>query len=170
MKNHLNDIKSKSISSFFASDSNRFKNFSIKFDDLLLDFSKNRLNEKTLEIFENLAQEVKLDDAIKSYFNGEKINETEKRGVLHTAIRNQSNNEIIHDGEDILKKIKTERERVFNFSSEIIRGNYLGYSGKKISTIVNIGIGGSDLGPKMITEALEFYRNHLEIRFISLFL
>ena len=167
LKNHLNDIKSKSISSFFATDSNRFKNFSIKFDDLLLDFSKNRLNEKTLEIFENLAQEVKLDDAIKSYFNGEKINETEKRGVLHTAIRNQSNNEIIHDGEDILKKIKTERERVFNFSSEIIRGNYLGYSGKKISTIVNIGIGGSDLGPKMITEALEFYRNHLEIRFIS---
>ena len=167
LKNHFNDISSQSISSFFNSNSNRFKDFSIKFGDLLLDFSKNRLNEKTLEIFENLAQEVKLDDAIESYFNGEKINETEKRGVLHTAIRDQSDNEIIYDGEDIIKKIKTERERVFNFSSEIISGNYQGYSGKKISTIVNIGIGGSDLGPKMITEALEFYRNHLEIKFIS---
>ena len=167
LKNHFNDISSQSISSFFNSNSNRFKDFSIKFGDLLLDFSKNRLNEKTLEIFENLAQEVKLDDAIESYFNGEKINETEKRGVLHTAIRDQSDNEIIYDGEDIIKKIKTERERVFNFSSEIISGNYQGYSGKKISTIVNIGIGGSDLGPKMITEALEFYRNHLEVKFIS---
>ena len=167
LKNHFNDISSQSISSFFNSNSNRFKGFSIKFGELLLDFSKNRLNEKTLEIFENLAKEVKLDDAIESYFNGEKINETEKRGVLHTAIRDQSDNEIIYDGEDIIKKIKTERERVFNFSSEIISGNYQGYSGKKISTIVNIGIGGSDLGPKMITEALEFYRNHLEVKFIS---
>ena len=137
LKNHFNDIKSQTISSFFSNNSNRFKDFSIKFDNLLLDFSKNRLNEKTLKIFENLAEEVKLDDAIKSYFNGEKINETEKRGVLHTAIRDQSNNEIVHDGENIIKKIKNERERVYKFSSEIISGNYQGYSGKKISTIVN---------------------------------
>ena len=167
LKNHFNEIKSHTISHFFANDSNRFKKFSIKFGDLLLDYSKNRINDKTLEIFEKLAEEIKLDDAIESYFKGGKINETERRAVLHTAVRNQSNDKLIHDGIDIIEKIKTERERIFKFSNEIITGNYLGFSGKKISTIVNIGIGGSDLGPKMVTEALEFYRNHLNIKFIS---
>tara|TARA_X000000368_G_scaffold305849_1_gene244091 strand:- start:1329 stop:2945 length:1617 start_codon:yes stop_codon:yes gene_type:complete len=167
LKNHFNEIKSHTISHFFANDSNRFKKFSIKFGDLLLDYSKNRINDKTLEIFEKLAEEIKLDDAIESYFKGRKINETERRAVLHTAVRNQSNDKLIHDGIDIIEKIKTERERIFKFSNEIITGNYLGFSGKKISTIVNIGIGGSDLGPKMVTEALEFYRNHLNIKFIS---
>ena len=167
LKNHFNKIKSTSISDLFVNDPNRFKNFSINFGDLLLDFSRNRINDETLDIFEKLAEEIKLSDAIKSYFNGEKINETEGRGVLHTAVRNQSNNKLIHDGVNIIEKIKTERERVFKFSNEIITGNYLGFSGKKISTIVNVGIGGSDLGPKMVTEALEFYRNHLNIKFIS---
>ena len=167
LKNHFNEIKSYTISHFFANDSNRFKKFSIKFGDLLLDYSKNRINDKTLQIFEKLAEEIKLDDAIESYFKGGKINETERRAVLHTAVRNQSNDKLIHDGIDIIEKIKTERERIFKFSNEIITGNYLGFSGKKISTIVNIGIGGSDLGPKMVTEALEFYRNHLNIKFIS---
>ena len=167
LKNHFNKIKGTSISDLFVNDPNRFKNFSINFGDLLLDFSRNRINDETLDIFEKLAEEIKLNDAIKSYFNGEKINETEGRGVLHTAVRNQSNNKLIHDGVNIIEKIKTERERVFKFSNEIITGNYLGFSGKKISTIVNVGIGGSDLGPKMVTEALEFYRNHLNIKFIS---
>ena len=167
LKNHFNKIKGTSISDLFINDPNRFKNFSTNFGNLLLDFSRNRINDETLDIFEKLAEEIKLSDAIKSYFNGEKINETEGRGVLHTAVRNQSNNKLIHDGVDIMEKIKTERERVFKFSNEIITGNYLGFSGKKISTIVNVGIGGSDLGPKMVTEALEFYRNHLNIKFIS---
>ena len=167
LKNHFNKIKATSISDLFVNDPNRFKNFSINFGDLLLDFSRNRINNETLDIFEKLAEEIKLNDAIKSYFNGEKINETEGRGVLHTAVRNQSNNKLIHDGVNIIEKIKTERERVFKFSNEIITGNYLGFSGKRISTIVNVGIGGSDLGPKMVTEALEFYRNHLNIKFIS---
>ena len=167
LKNHFNKIKSTSISDLFVNDPNRFKNFSINFENLLLDFSRNRINDETLDIFEKLADEIKLSEAIKSYFNGEKINETEGRGVLHTAVRNQSNNKLIHDGVNIIEKIKTERERVFKFSNEIITGNYLGFSGKKISTIVNVGIGGSDLGPKMVTEALEFYRNHLNIKFIS---
>jgi len=167
LKNHFNKFKGTSISDLFVNDPNRFKNFSINFGDLLLDFSRNRINDETLDIFEKLAEEIKLSDAIESYFNGEKINETEGRGVLHTAVRNQSNNKLIHDGVNIIEKIKTERERVFKFSNEIITGNYLGFSGKKISTIVNVGIGGSDLGPKMVTEALEFYRNHLNIKFIS---
>ena len=167
LKNHFNKFKGTSISDLFVNDPNRFKNFSINLGDLLLDFSRNRINNETLDIFEKLAEEIKLNDAIKSYFNGEKINETEGRGVLHTAVRNQSNNKLIHDGVNIIEKIKTERERVFKFSNEIITGNYLGFSGKKISTIVNVGIGGSDLGPKMVTEALEFYRNHLNIKFIS---
>ena len=167
LKNQLKKIKSTSISDLFVNDPNRFKNFSIDFGDLLLDFSRNRINDETLDIFEKLTEEIKLSDAIKSYFNGEKINETEGRGVLHTAVRNQSNNKLIHDGVNIMEKIKTERERVFKFSNEIITGSYMGFSGKKISTIVNVGIGGSDLGPKMVTEALEFYRNHLNIKFIS---
>ena len=167
LKNHFYKIKDSNISDLFVSDPNRYKNFSINFGDLLLDFSRNRINDETLDIFEKLAEEIKLSDAIKSYFNGEKINETEGRGVLHTAVRNQSNNKLIHDGVNIIEKIKTERERVFKFSNEIITGNYLGFSGKRISTIVNVGIGGSDLGPKMVTEALEFYRNHLNIKFIS---
>ena len=167
LKNHFNKIKATSISDLFVNDPNRFKNFSIDFGDLLLDFSRNRINDKTLDIFEKLTEEIKLSDAIKSYFNGEKINETEGRGVLHTAVRSQSNNKLFHDGVNIIEKIKTERERVFKFSNEIITGNYLGFSGKKISTVVNVGIGGSDLGPKMVTEALEFYRNHLNIKFIS---
>ena len=167
LKNHFNKIKATSISDLFVNDPNRFKNFSINYRGLLLDFSRNRINDETLDIFEKLSEEIKLSDAIESYFNGEKINETEGRGVLHTAVRNQSNNKLIHDGVNIIEKIKTERERVFKFSNEIITGNYLGFSGKKISTIVNVGIGGSDLGPKMVTEALEFYRNHLNIKFIS---
>ena len=167
LKNHFDKIKGSNISDLFVNDPNRFKNFSINFGDLLFDFSRNRINDETLHIFEKLAEEIKLSDAIESYFNGEKINETEGRGVLHTAVRNQSNNKLIHDGVNIIEKIKTERERVFKFSNEIITGNYLGFSGKRISTIVNVGIGGSDLGPKMVTEALEFYRNHLNIKFIS---
>ncbi|MFL2590525.1 MAG: glucose-6-phosphate isomerase [Flavobacteriaceae bacterium] len=167
LKNHFEEIKSQTISHFFSNNSKRFKKFSIKANGLLLDYSKNRINDKTLEIFEKLAKEIKLDDAINSYFNGEKINETERRAVLHTAIRNQSDDELIHDGVDIKEKIKIERERIFKFSKEIIAGDYMGFSGKKISTVVNVGIGGSDLGPKMVTEALEFYRNHLHIKFIS---
>ena len=167
LKKHVDEIKSQTISHFFANNPKRFKKFSIKAKGLLLDYSKNRINDRTLEIFEKLAEEIKLDDAINSYFKGEKINETERRAVLHTAIRNQSDDKLIHDGVDIREKIKIERERIFKFSKEIIAGNYLGFSGKKISTIVNVGIGGSDLGPKMVTEALEFYRNHLNIKFIS---
>ncbi len=167
LKNHFDEIKSYTISHFFDNDSNRFESFSINFGDLLVDYSKNRINDKTLRIFENLTEEIKLDDAIESYFGGEKINETERRAVLHTAVRGQSDDTLILDGVDIMEKIKTERERVFKFTNEIINGDYLGFSGKKISTIVNVGIGGSDLGPKMVTEALKFYKNHLNIKFIS---
>ena len=167
LENHFDEIKNQTISNFFANNSKRFKKFSIKAKGLLLDYSKNRINGKTLEIFEKLAEEIELDDAINSYFKGGKINETERRAVLHTAIRNKSDDKLILDGVDIREKIKIERERIYNFSKEIIAGDYLGFSGKKISTIVNVGIGGSDLGPKMVTEALEFYRNHLHIKFIS---
>ena len=167
LKNHFDEIKSYTISYFFDNDSDRFESFSIKFGDLLVDYSKNRINDKTLEIFEKLAEEIKLDNAIESYFGGEKINETERRAVLHTAVRSQSDETLILDGIDIIEKIKTERERVFKFTNEVISGDYLGFSGKKISTIVNVGIGGSDLGPKMVTEALKFYKNHLNIKFIS---
>ena len=90
-----------------------------------------------------------------------------KEEQFYTAVRSQSDETLILDGIDIIEKIKTERERVFKFTNEVISGDYLGFSGKKISTIVNVGIGGSDLGPKMVTEALKFYKNHLNIKFIS---
>ena len=108
LKNHFDEIKSYTISHFFDNDSNRFESFSINFGDLLVDYSKNRIKDKTLRIFENLTEEIKLDDAIESYFGGEKINETERRAVLHTAVRGHSDDTLILDRVDIMEKIKAE--------------------------------------------------------------
>ena len=113
LKNHFDEIKSYTISHFFDNDSNRFESFSINFGDLLVDYSKNRINDKTLRIFENLTEEIKLDDAIESYFKGEKLMKPREEEFTH-RVRNQSNNKLIHDGVDIIKN-KTERERFLNF-------------------------------------------------------
>jgi len=147
------------IKNLFANDENRFQTFSRILDnEILLDFSKNIITEEIFDSLIKLAEETELHDAISAIFNGEKINRTEKRAVLHTALRNRSNKPVLVDGEDVMPKINAVLEQMKNFCEKIHSGEWKGYTGKKITDIVNIGIGGSDLGPVMVTEALKKYK------------
>ncbi|VFP83856.1 glucose-6-phosphate isomerase [Buchnera aphidicola] len=168
LKNHFIDIKDVHIKDFFNTDQNRFSDYSLFFEDeIFVDFSKNRINRETLRLLLMLAQECDLSHAIKNMFLGYKINKTENRSVLHTALRNQLNNNIIIDNTNVSIMIKKELKKIKIFSDSIIDGNWKGYTGKNISDVVNVGIGGSHLGPYMVTESLKFYKNHLNIHYIS---
>jgi len=161
-------MKDVSIADLFAKDGDRFAKFSATFDDqMLVDFSKNRITEETLNKLQALAKETDLAGAIKSMFSGEKINRTEDRAVLHIALRNRSNTPIIVDGKDVMPEVNAVLEKMKHFSEAIISGSWKGYTGKAITDVVNIGIGGSDLGPFMVTEALRPYKNHLNMHFVS---
>jgi glucose-6-phosphate isomerase len=155
------------LNSLFKLDSNRQDKFNILSQDILLDFSKNILDETSFKHLIDLANECKLAEAIKAQFSGEKINQNENRAVLHTALRATSNQPILIDGENIIPKIQAVKEHMKSFSTKVISGNWKGYTGKTITDVVNIGIGGSDLGPVMVTEALKPYKNHLNIHFVS---
>ncbi|MBT0608432.1 glucose-6-phosphate isomerase [Aequorivita echinoideorum] len=158
LQHHFLELKDVKMQQLFAEDKERANRFSLAWEDFYIDFSKNRIASKTLDLLLNLADEVKLKEAIEAQFNGEKINETENREVLHTALRDFKNE----------KPEVTEALQKMNlFSSEIINGTHVGYTGKAITDVVNIGIGGSDLGPDMVTEALQFYKNHLNTHYIS---
>lgn len=148
-------------------DRNRKNDFTFKTGNFTFDVSKNLLTKKTLKLLTNLAKETKLKDAINKQFIGEEINETEKRAVLHTALRDLSNNPVFVAGKDVKPTIKKSLLKIEAFSKDIISGKLKGYTGKAFTDIVNIGIGGSDLGPKMVVEALQFYKNHLNTHFIS---
>jgi glucose-6-phosphate isomerase len=163
---HFELLKKENIKSLFQ-DTERFEKFSIMFGDILLDYSKNQINSTTHQLLVNLAEECELKSAIDSMFNGEKINETENRAVLHTALRNPKNQGFMLDGKDISVDIHRVLNKMEQFSERIISGEWKGYSGKAITDIVNIGIGGSDLGPVMVTEALKAYSNHLKLHFVS---
>lgn len=164
----FNQVKNVTIAEEFKNDPNRFQNFSLKFnDDFLVDFSKNRVNKKTLGLLIDLAKECDLSNAIKSMLEGEKINVTEGRAVLHTALRNMGNNSVFVDGKNVMPDVKAVLLKMKNFCAKIISGEWKGYTGKTITDVVNIGIGGSDLGPCMITEALKPYKNHLNSHFVS---
>lgn len=155
------------IKSLFA-DSDRFEKFSIRFEDLLVDYSKNRLNTEIKKTLLDLANEVGLKNAIEAMFTGEKINGTEGRAVLHTALRNRSNTPVTVDGHDVMPEVNQVLAQMKAFADQISKGTWLGYTGKPIKSLVNIGIGGSDLGPVMVTEALKPYQNpNLEIFFVS---
>ena len=168
LQKHFDEMKDVTIADLFAKDSDRFSKFSATFDDLMLvDFSKNRITEETLAKLQDLAKETFLADAIKSMFSGEKINRTEDRAVLHVALRNRSNTPILVDGKDVMPEVNAVLEKMKTFSEAIISGNWKGYTGKAITDVVNIGIGGSDLGPFMVTEALRPYKNHLNMHFVS---
>ncbi len=167
LADHFIDINQKSIKDLFAEDADRFNKFSVFFEDILLDYSKNRISDETLALLIQLARECKLDEAIKSMYNGDKINETEDRSVLHIALRNLSNTPILVDGKDVMPDVNAVLAKMEKFSNSIISGDWKGYTGKAITDIVNIGIGGSDLGPVMVTEALKHYKNHLNIHFVS---
>ncbi|MCL4139908.1 UNVERIFIED_CONTAM: hypothetical protein GTU68_036699 [Idotea baltica] len=156
LKNHQKTIAKTDIKTLFADDPKRFKKFSIRFKDILLDYSKNRINGRTMIALVKLAEECQLEDAIKKMFDGEVINETEGRAVLHTALRNRSNEPVLVDGKDVMPEINAVLAQMEAFSNE------------KIKDIVNIGIGGSDLGPVMVTEALKPYaKKGLNVHYVS---
>jgi glucose-6-phosphate isomerase len=151
----------------FAEDPKRFEKFHLQFEDVLVDYSKNIINDEALKQLFKLAHEIELPQAIDAMFRGEKINQTENRSVLHIALRNRANTPILVDGEDVMPEINRVLEQVKKFSENIVGGNWKGYTGKPIKDIVNIGIGGSDLGPFMVTEALRSYWTTITPHFVS---
>lgn len=168
LASHFDGIKDVHMKTLFNEDPQRFNKFSIRFDDMLVDCSKNRITEKTLELLVALANEVGLKDAIDKMFQGAKINETENRAVLHVALRNRINTPILVDGNDVMPQINAVLDKMKAFSHKVVSGEWKGYTGKAITDIVNIGIGGSDLGPVMATEALRPYGNkHLAVHYVS---
>ena len=168
LQKHFDEMKDVTIADLFAKDGGRCSKFSALFDDqMLVDYSKNRITEETLAKLQDLAKECDLAGAIKSMFSGEKINRTENRAVLHVALRNRSNTPILVDGKDVMPEVNAVLEKMKTFSEAIISGEWKGYTGKAITDVVNIGIGGSDLGPYMVTEALRPYKNHLNMHFVS---
>jgi glucose-6-phosphate isomerase len=159
--------KSLEIKSLFEN-SQRFQSYSLSLEDLLVDFSKNRINEEILGALTQLAHETKLAEAIEAMFSGNPINGTEGRAVLHTALRNRSKKPVFVDGEDVMPEIDKVLAKMKSFANQVNEGKWLGYTGKPIKSLVNIGIGGSDLGPVMVTEALKPYQNpNLEVFFVS---
>ena len=154
---HFNNIKDVHMRDLFSSDPERFTKFSIQSGDVLFDYSKNRITAETIRLLINLAEECNLREATSSMFSGARINETEERAVLHTALRNFSGKKVTYDGQDIMPEVKGVLKKMSSFCNSIHSGEWKGYSGKKIRYIVNIGIGGSDLGPYMVTEALRPY-------------
>ncbi|MCW2256544.1 glucose-6-phosphate isomerase [Providencia alcalifaciens] len=168
LEQHFAQMKDTHMRDLFKQDNNRFTKFSATFDgQILVDYSKNRITEETLSKLLALAKETELKNAIDSMFNGEKINRTEDRAVLHIALRNRDNTPIYVDGKDVMPDVNAVLEKMHQFSERIISGEWKGYTGKAITDVVNIGIGGSDLGPFMVTEALRPYKNHLNMHFVS---
>ncbi|MBK4765262.1 MAG: glucose-6-phosphate isomerase [Pantoea sp. Brub] len=168
LQEHFKKIKSITLTELFTKDINRFNKFSLNFNnDILIDFSKNHITQETMNHLYQLTKETDLINAIKAMFFGKKINITENRAVLHIALRNLSNAPIILDNQNIMPEIQSVLDQMKSFSEKIINGQWKGYTGKSITDIVNIGIGGSNLGPLMVTEALRPYKNHLNIHFIS---
>ena len=168
LSDHYKKMEPVLMKDLFAADPDRFNKFSFKFNDVLVDCSKNRITAETLSLLIDLADETGVREAIESMFKGEKINTTENRAVLHIALRNRTNGPILVDGEDIMPEVNAVLQKIKTFSRQIISGDRKGYTGKKFTDIVNIGIGGSDLGPVMVTEALRPYaRKGLSVHFVS---
>lgn len=155
------------LKSLFEKDASRQEKFSLIDQDILLDYSKNIIDEASFANLLKLAEECGLTEAIKAQFSGQKINQNENRAVLHTALRAKASKSIILDGDDIIPGIQAVKDHMKDFSNQVISGAWKGYTGKAITDVVNIGIGGSDLGPVMVTEALKPYKNHLNIHFVS---
>ena len=167
LQDHFQNEKNNRIQDHFQNDPNRFEQFSIQWEDFLVDFSKNRLSKETLTLLEELAHEVDLKGAMEAYFGGEAINQTEGRAVLHTALRAPETAQIYTDGLDVVPEVHAIKAKIRSFCNAVINGEFKGYTGKAITHVVNIGIGGSDLGPAMVTEALAYYKNHLNVQFVS---
>ena len=168
LEDHFNLINQLNMRHLFATDTKRGEKFSIKEKSLLLDYSKNRIVDETIPLLCNLAREVNLESWRDRMFAGDKINNTENRAVLHTALRNETNQPIYVDGEDVMPKINATIDKMEVFSKKVRQGKWKGFSGKAITDIVNIGIGGSDLGPKMVYNALKpYHHKNLTVHFVS---
>ena len=165
---HQKEIATLHMRDFFAADPKRFEHYSLHFGDILFDYSKHRINDETLPLLFQMAREAKIEQWRVAMFNGEKINITENRAVLHTALRNRSNTPVIVDGKDVMPDINAVLAQMREFSENVRKGTWLGFTGKRITDIVNIGIGGSDLGPVMVCDALKPYASpELNIHFVS---
>ena len=165
---HQSQLAHTTIADLFKQEENRFNDYSLTFENqILVDFSKNKINQETLKLLRQLAKESALDGAINAMFTGEKINRTENRAVLHTALRNRSNTPVYVDGKDVMPEVNAVLAKMSAFCDRVISGEWKGYTGKAITDVVNIGIGGSYLGPYMVTEALRPYKNHLNMHFVS---
>lgn len=167
LEEHFQRMKDVSMKELFAKDKKRFEKFSLDFEDILVDFSKNIIIKETMDLLIHLADEIDLKSAVDDIFLGEKINETEDRAVLHTALRNRSNNPVLVNGKDVMPGVNKVLEQMKEFSDNIITEKWKGFTGKSITDIVNIGIGGSDLGPLMVTEALKPYNKGINAHFVS---
>jgi len=167
LKYDFNRLNSTTIKSLFDANENRQKEFSLAFNDLFLDYSKNIIDKVAFNNLIELANQTSLKSAIHSQFSGDVINVTENRSVLHTALRAKTTSEILIDGKNIMLDIQLVKNQMKDFCDQVIQGHWKGYTGKSITDVVNIGIGGSDLGPVMVTEALKPYKNHLNIHFVS---
>ena len=165
---HQSQLANTTIADLFKQEKNRLNDYSLNFgNQILVDFSKNKINQETLKLLRQLAKESALDEAINAMFTGEKINRTENRAVLHTALRNRSNTPVYVDGKDVMPEVNAVLAKMSAFCDRVISGEWKGYTGKAITDVVNIGIGGSDLGPYMVTEALRPYKNRLNMHFVS---
>ncbi|MGM0391182.1 MAG: glucose-6-phosphate isomerase [Bacteroidota bacterium] len=167
LNKHFSDIRELEMKNLFQEDPQRAEDLKIEWEDFYVDFSKNRITVETQEFLLKLAEECGLKEAIKSYFKGDTINKTENRPVLHTALRVPQNEEVIVDGENVIPEVYAVKDKIRKFSTEVINGVLKGHTGLAFTDIVNIGIGGSDLGPAMVTESLKFYKNHLNLHYIS---
>lgn len=168
LKNHYEEMKKVHMRDLFHNDPERFKKFSLFFNEMVVDYSKNILTEETIDLLIDLAEECYLKDAIEKLFSGKKINETEERAALHIALRNRSNTPIYVNGKDVMPDVNTVLKKMEIFSEKILSGSWKGFTGKPIKDIVNIGIGGSNLGPLMVTEALKPYRyENINVHFVS---
>ena len=167
LQNHFEKLQNASMVTMFKDDDARASQFHIQWNDFLVDYSKNIINQETINLLLELANETQLKDAITKYFEGDTINQTENRAVLHTALRSPASANIKVEGENVIPEIFEVKNKIKNFTNEVVNGVRKGYTEKAFTDVVNIGIGGSDLGPAMVVEALQFYKNHLNIHFVS---
>ena len=164
---HFEEIKHFDLKKEFQKEPDRANDFILQWQDFYVDYSKNLINKETKKLLTSLAEEAGLKEAIKDYFGGAVINKTEGRAVLHTALREKKDATVEVDGENVISEVFSVKQKIKEFSEEIIGGAKKGFTGKTFTDVVNIGIGGSDLGPVMVTEALEHYKNHLKLHFVS---
>jgi glucose-6-phosphate isomerase len=167
LENHFEIMKNTSIKDLFEEDTVRAEKLSVKWNDFLVDYSKNIISQETINLLLDLANEAQLKEAIVKYFDGDIINQTENRAVLHTALRAPATSNIKVDGVNVMPEVTAVKNKMKDFTNEIVNGVRKGYTGKTFTDVVNIGIGGSDLGPVMVVDALAFYKNHLNIHFVS---